>query len=551
MKFARIAVADGENAILAQPITVLGKKWKKGRELSRYDVEVLQSQGFDAIVAVRMQDDDVGEDAAAQAIARAISGSGLEVREAATGRCNLYARHRGLLHLRTERIHAINSVDEAFTVATVTDHTTVYAGQLVVSVKIIPFAVSRELLDQCIAEASFGLPPVNVLKFRPMSIGLIQTRTDRFAEKLLEKGRLMLERKAELVESRIAAHDVCNHHEDAVAELIVEYVNRDLDLILLLGASAIQDRQDVIPKGIVIAGGRIEHFGMPVDPGNLLLKARYRKIDILGLPGCVRSPKRNGFDFVFERLAAGLEVLPQDIMRMGVGGIIPEPPKRAVRRTAVNPATVSGEPKVAAVVLAAGRSTRMGEHNKLFLKVGERSMVQQVVANLSESAVERIFVVTGHEKERVEAELKGEPVTFIHNREYASGLSTSLRTALAQVPAAMNAALICLADMPFVGHSMINALIDAFDPISQQSICVPTYQGKRGNPVLWGRSYFQEMMEVQGDVGAKHIIGEYEDFVIEVEMNEVGILTDLDTPQAYAQIEIGQPSVDARATLPE
>ncbi len=540
MKFGRIPTAEGENTILAAPLLVLGKKWKKGRKLSRYDIEVLEDQNFETIVVARMEEVDVDEDAAAEAVARVLCGTGLEVRKAITGRCNLYARSRGLLHLRTACINAINSVDESLTVATLPNYTTVYAGQLVVSVKMIPYAVNRTLLDRCIAEASFGLPPVSVVKFHSMSIGLIQTQTDGFSDKLLDKGKKMLENRAALVESQITAYDVCEHHELAVAKLLVEYVDKDLDLILLLGASAIQDREDVIPQGIVSAGGRIEHFGMPVDPGNLLLKAKYRKIDILGLPGCVRSPKRNGFDFVFERLAAGLEVLPADIMQMGIGGIVPQPPKRPVRRTVVNESINTEKLQVVAVVLAAGQSTRMGEPNKLFLKVGEQSMLRQVVVHLTGSAVSRIFVVTGHDRERVQEELKNDSVTFVHNQEYSKGLSTSLRTALAQLPVQTNAALIVLGDMPFVDSTVINALIDAFDPASQAAICVPTYQGKRGNPVLWGRKYFQEMMEVQGDVGAKHLIGEYEDSVVEVEMDDVSVLTDLDTPETYANVTTEQ-----------
>lgn len=536
MKFGRIPVEQSEGAILAGPIRVHGKKWKKGRKLSRFDVEVLQGIKLKSIIAARLDDKDVDEDAAAEAIARVICGEGLEIRAPATGRCNLYAKHRGLLQLRPERIHAINSVNEAFTVATLPNYSRVYAGQLTVSVKIIPFAVSRDMLNECITEANFGVTPINVLEYRSMSIGLIQTHADWFKRNLLAKGKSMLESRAELVDSRIVAYDECEHCEDEVSKLLVEYFKKDLDLILLLGASAIQGREDVIPQGIVNAGGRIEHFGMPVDPGNLLLTARYRKIDILGLPGCVRTPKRNGFDFVFERMAAGIEVLSSDITEMGVGGIMLEPSKRPARRTIVESGQTTAKTRIAAIVLAAGQSSRMGDDNKLFLKVGERSMIQQVVANLAGSAVDRVFVVTGHERERVRSELKGESVTFVHNREFAKGLSTSLRAALAQIPKKFNAALICLGDMPFVDSSHINALIEAFDPLAERSICVPMFQGKRGNPVLWDSRYFQEMMEVQGDVGAKHIIGEYEDSVVEVEMDGTGVLTDLDTPEAYATI---------------
>ncbi len=546
MRFERMPVAQSEGAILAGSLEVLGRKWKKGRVLSRFDVEILQDQSVETVVVAKLDEKDVDEDRAAEAIARVIAGKGVELRPAATGRCNLYAKQRGLLWLRDDRIHQINMVDEAFTVATLPSYSSVYVGRLLVSVKVIPFAVGRDLLDDCITVAKHGLPPINVLAYQQLSIGLIQTRTEGFKSSLLEKGERMLRNRAEQFGSDIKFSDVCDHHEKQVAKLVGAYADKDLDLILLLGASAIQDRNDVIPKGIIDAGGRIEHFGIPVDPGNLLLMAKLGKTKVLGLPGCVRSPKRNGFDFVFERLAAGLEILPEDVMKMGIGGILTEPSRRPERRTVVTSHPESGMKKVVAIVLAAGESTRMGNDNKLLLDVGGRSVIAQVVQNLVKSKVNRVLIVTGHESEQVRSELATYDVSFVQNPEFFSGLSTSLRTALAEVQQEYDGALICLGDMPFVKSEDVNALIDAFDPVVEHNICVPTYCNKRGNPVLWDKRYFQEMMEVRGDVGAKHIIGDYEEYVIEVEMKEQGVVMDLDTPAAYSQWLVEKHAIDKK-----
>ena len=545
MKFGRVPVLESEGAILASSLKVLGKKWKKGRKLSRFDVEVLIDQGHQSIVVARLEDDDVDENTAAEAIARVIAGDGLEIRKAATGRCNLYAKHRGLFVVSSESINATNCVNEAFTIATLPSHSYVFAGKLVVSVKVIPYGVSRTSLDECITEANYGPPTANVFAYRKMSIGLIQTTTEWLSSNLLEKGEALLRSRANEVESEITVSETCEHHEDAVKFRLLEYYKKDLDMIFVLGASAIQDRCDVVPQGVVASGARIQHFGMPVDPGNLLLMAKHRSTHVIGLPGCVRSPKRNGFDFVFERLAAGIEVLPQDIMYMGVGGLVTESVQRPERRVTGTLSTNVEKPRVAAIVLAAGRSARMGEQTKLFLKIKDCSMLQQVVRNLESSLVERIFVVTGHERERVREELSDAKVTFVHNRDYAKGLSTSLRCALAQLPKKYDAALVCLGDMPYVNGKQIDGLIDAFSPATEKSICVPTYQGKRGNPVLWSRRFFQEIMEVQGDVGARHLIGEYEDLVVEVEVDNVGVMTDIDTPQAYAAISAANSASEA------
>jgi molybdenum cofactor cytidylyltransferase len=114
------------------------------------------------------------------------------------------------------------------------------------------------------------------------------------------------------------------HETQALAEAI-EQVEPESDLVIVFGASAITDRRDVIPAAIESAGGAIEQFGMPVDPGNLLLLGKTRSGKaVLGAPGCARSPKENGFDWVLDRLLADVPVMPQDIRRMGAGGLLME-----------------------------------------------------------------------------------------------------------------------------------------------------------------------------------------------------------------------------------
>ena len=125
----------------------------------------------------------------------------------------------------------------------------------------------------------------------------------------------------------LASRDIRVPHEArALGERIGEML--DLDMVIIFGASAITDRRDVVPVGLERAGGVVEHLGMPVDPGNLLLlghvDAGGRTIPVIGAPGCARSPKENGFDFVLRRLLAGLPVTGADLKRMGVGGLLSE-----------------------------------------------------------------------------------------------------------------------------------------------------------------------------------------------------------------------------------
>lgn len=195
------------------------------------------------------------------------------------------------------------------------------------------------------------------------------------------------------------------------------------------------------------------------------------------------------------------------------------------------------EPRVAALVLAAGQSRRMGARNKLLVEVAGKPMVRHMVEAALASRAGTVVVVTGHEAERLRAALDGLDVRFVHNEHYAEGLSTSLRAGLAALPGDTDGALVCLADMPLLTAAHLDLLIDAFDPAAGRSVVVPTRGGKRGNPVLWGRIHFAAMHRLEGDVGARHLIGEHAGQVVEVAMEDGASLLDIDTPEALAAFE--------------
>lgn len=164
-------------------------------------------------------------------------------------------------------------------------------------------------------------------------------------------------------------------------------------------------------------------------------------------------------------------------------------------------------------------------------------MIQWVVDNLEQSTVDNIVVVTGHEAEKIRAELTDDRLDFVHNPSFAEGLSTSLISGLKAVPADSDAILVCLGDMPLIDKNQINQLINAFDPENNAAICIPTFIGKRGNPVLWSRQFIPEMMTIKGDNGARHLLGNYTGDIQEVPMNTDAILTDIDTPEALKNLQ--------------
>jgi molybdenum cofactor cytidylyltransferase len=273
---------------------------------------------------------------------------------------------------------------------------------------------------------------------------------------------------------------------------------------------------------------------MPVDPGNLMLIGEIGGEPVLGAPGCARSPKENGFDWVLMRMLAGLPVSRADVTAMGVGGLLMEIVTRPRPRKDGEPETGR---RVAAVILAAGRSTRMGGPNKLVAEIGGRPLIRIAAEQALASKARPVIVVTGHQRDEVAAALSGLDVTLAHNPNFADGLSTSVRAGLQAVPAEADAAVICLGDMPQVQAALIDRLIAAFDPERGALIVVPTIGGQRGNPVLWSRRFFPELMALEGDIGARNVIGRYGEAVSELALSDAAALIDVDTPEALRKVK--------------
>src|SRR6266404_2025218 len=324
MRFGEVPVAEAEGAILAHSLRLGPTALKKARGLSR-------------IVVARLEPGDVGENEAARRIAEAAAGDGVEAAAPFTGRANLFAKSRGLLVFDRERLDRLNLVDEAITLGTLPPFAAAEPRMMVATVKIIPFAAPAPAVERCVAVARSDGPLLRVAPFLPRSVGLIQTRLPGLKESILDKTREVTEGRLKALGCRLVVEERCVHATGELAPLIRDMIGHGIDLLLIHGASAILDRRDVIPAAIVAAGGRIDHFGMPVDPGNLLLLGHLGERVVLGLPGCARSPKVNGFDWVLERLVAGLPVGSAEIMRMGSGGLLAEIPSRPLPRAEAKP----------------------------------------------------------------------------------------------------------------------------------------------------------------------------------------------------------------------
>jgi molybdenum cofactor cytidylyltransferase len=530
MRFGNLPLAEAEGAILVHSLRAGGRLFKKGRLLGKPELDALAAAGIAEVTAARLEPGDVPEDAAATRVAAALASDGIRLSAPFTGRTNLYALCSGLAVLNPAGIDAVNLIDESVTVATLAPYAMVAPGEMVATVKVIPYA-APEWAVEAAAKAAMDAP-IRIAPFVPIQVALVSTYLPGQKPSLLDKNRSALEMRLAPLGGTVILERRTPHAANAVADALAEAEAAGAELLFVFGASAITDRRDVIPAGIVAAGGEVSHFGMPVDPGNLLLLGSLHRKPVIGLPSCARSPKVNGFDFVLQRLFARLPVRSEDLMRMGVGGLLQEIPTRPQPRE-IEPAPLRA-PRIAAVVLAAGLSSRMGS-NKLLQEWRGKPLLRWVVEATLASQAEPVVVVTGHEAAKIEAALSGLDVTFVHNAQFHDGLSTSLKTGLSAVPPAADGALVLLGDMPQINAGLIDRMIAAFSPADGRSVCVAMHQHKRGNPGLWARRFFAEIAGLAGDAGAKTLLDVHEELVCEIDADS-GVLRDIDTPEALAAL---------------
>ncbi|TCO73082.1 molybdopterin-binding protein [Rhodovulum euryhalinum] len=326
MRFGSVPPDRAEGAVLAHSLHVEGRTFRKGLVLGPPEVAALMAGGVTEITVARPEPGDVAEDAAAGRLARALvpdpGAAGLRIGKAARGRVNLHAGHPGVVGLDAGAIHALNRIDPGVTLATLAPFTRVTPGLLVGTVKIIPYAVPGAALAAACAAAPGA---IRVHPVTRRTAGLILTEVPGQKPGLGDKGRSAVETRLKALGMTLAAVRTVPHAVGPMAAALRELAG---EIALILTGSATSDICDTGPEAVRAAGGRVDRFGMPVDPGNLLFIGEAAGRPVIGLPGCARSPALNGADWVLERVACGLDVGPDEIAAMGVGGLLKEIPSR-------------------------------------------------------------------------------------------------------------------------------------------------------------------------------------------------------------------------------
>ncbi len=543
MKFGPVPVNNAKGAILAHSLNLMGRHWRKGQTLTWQDIIDLQNLGLETVTVARLGPDDLDEDQTADMLAQNMAFGQLQLQlgKASTGRVNIYAKSAGVLAVDAIRINAINALSSDFSVATLADKSRVATGALVATVKIIPYGVGRNPVESAIGAAAGGAAALALHPFCVKQASLILTRTKGMKPGLIEKARLAVEKRLQGIGCHLDDLAIVAHEETALADAIK---NARHDVILILTASATSDINDVGPKAVGLAGGSITRFGMPVDPGNLLFLGALKDKTIIGLPGCARSPALNGADWVLERIACGMSVTSDDIANMGVGGLLKEIPTRPYPRAGIS--HQSAPAKTAILLLAAGSSSRMRGADKLLEDIDGEPLLRRAAKAAINAGIGKVHVVMQPRNPSRNAAIDGLRVARVDAPLWADGLAASIRAGMSSIPKDCDSVIIALADMPEVSSEHFKRLFAAYDPLQNHEICrAVTKNGKAGLPVLFGARFFETLKALQGDRGARDVIKDASEFLIDVKTAGNGAIIDLDTSEDWAKWrKTRQPDID-------
>jgi molybdenum cofactor cytidylyltransferase len=333
MRFGAVRLSEAEGAILAHSVALPKGRLRKGVLLDAAALGKLAAAGVHHVTVARLDADDVHEDQAAERLAQALvpdpAAVHLRLAPASTGRVNIYATQTGVARIDAARINAVNAVHPMVTVATVPEWHRMAARGMVATVKIISYAAPEAAVAAACAAGQDALALSPVTRKRAL---LIQTSVGGRDDSA--KGQRAMAQRFDRMGVSLGPKTVVPHQTEALRQVLSESVP-EYDILCVLTGSATSDLHDIAPEAVRAAGGEVVHYGMPVDPGNLLFWGHLGDVPVIGLPGCARSPALNGADWVLERLLCDVPVGPQDIMGMGVGGLLKEPPSRpAPRETA-------------------------------------------------------------------------------------------------------------------------------------------------------------------------------------------------------------------------
>ncbi len=533
MKILGLDPQESLGSVIAQTYNLPGKTISKGTFVTSEIVDYFKEVDVQTILCAVPDNGDIHEDEAANIISNAIDRSHIYAESASTGRVNFKSQALCLVRYKRDLIKEVNLVDESIAFSIVEHNQLLAKNDLIATLKIIPFFTQKKYVDQVISI----LDKNELFKTHSLNkkeVSLIQTSFVWQKKSMFKATSNVTRNRLESLDCSLNEEKLIRHDYNVLRTEIRSSIESGIDILLISGASAIIDRSDYIPKAILSEGGEIIQYGLAVDPGNLLLVGKIAETTIIGMPGCARSPKLNGFDWVLQLLMADIPVVKEELAEMGAGGLLMEIASRPLPR-ALAKSVNKREKKIMGVILAAGNSRRMGKDNKLLKNIDGAPLIRNIALEITKSDLDSCSIVLGYQSDKVADVIKDLNINLILNPLWKEGQASSLKVALNSLTSSYSDLLVMLGDLPGIKSGHINRIIE--EHLSSENrrskITIPSFKGEKGNPVIWGKSFFHDLSNLEGDVGGRVLFDQHPAAINLIEMDDPGVVTDTDTPEDF------------------
>ena len=515
MKISEFDISTAEGIVLLNDIRLDSQALHQGHRLNHEDIVFLKSVGIKKITGISTDPDDIVASTALGMIAPLVCGNGLAyVVSKTSGSCKLIAASDGTFLCSDDRLAKFNRITPYLIINTVLPYKNVKKGEVIGSIKLRCPIVEQAFIDDITYRLSGNEPLLQIRSSDSISAAIIYT--DFYHDKSeIKHFSNITKRLLKNFDNIVFDQEIhCNHDYNDVAGSISEAAMK-YPLVFIIPGLPSSSTADTIPSALRASADEIICENIPQDTLPDLMIATKKSSKILVIPfhydkvTSSLADKNIKMAITKDKLFKNDFVNKDSILTENI--ILTDEEKENIITPPSSSRKNKNEANIAIVILAAGCSTR-ARRNKLMIDMEGEPMFMKSVRAALKSKASPVYVVTGYHADELEEYLKDVDINILRNDDYMSGIKTSIRLGLKSVPSFCDGAILLPADMPYVTSSYLDKMIKSFTKGQHKQLCISYFEGKKYNPILWGRDLYSKADLVPENSHLRAVFMEHQDY---------------------------------------